>query len=262
MGSPLSPVMANLFMEEFEKKALATSTLKPAFWFRYVDDTLSSWAHGLENLHRFLEHINSLHPSIKFTLEMQKEDKTIPFLDVLSVIQEDGSLGHKVYRKPTHTDRNLPNSFHHPSIKNSVCKTLINRAKTICEVDNIERELEHLRSVLKMNGHPKKFIDNAMKTRQQVREKTEYQFSVSLPYIGSASHKIERILKEAGIQLYHSSENKCFDLSAHRRIALMNFRNPVCTAFHVNVVWYILVKLAEISHYVLKNIRLTARKPS
>ena len=38
-------------------KALATSTLKPGFWFRYVDDTLSSWAHGLENLHRFLEHI-------------------------------------------------------------------------------------------------------------------------------------------------------------------------------------------------------------
>ena len=60
---------------------------------------------GLENLHRFLEHINSLHPSVKFTLEMQKEDKTIPFLDVLLVIQEDGSLGHKVYRKPTHTDR-------------------------------------------------------------------------------------------------------------------------------------------------------------
>ena len=29
MGSPLSPVMANLFMEEFEKKALATSTLEP-----------------------------------------------------------------------------------------------------------------------------------------------------------------------------------------------------------------------------------------
>ena len=259
MGSLLSPVMANLFMEEFEKKALATSTLKPGFWFRYVDDTLSSWAHGLENLHRFLEHINSLHPSIKFTLE----NKTILFLDVLLVIQEDGSLGHKVYRKPTHTDRYLHyKSFHHLSIKNSVCKILINQAKTICEVDNIEGELEHLRSVLKMNGYPKNFIDNAMKTRQQVREKTEYQFSVSLSYIGSASHKIERILKEAGIQLYHSSENKCFDLSAHIRIPLMNFRNPVCTAFHVNVVWYVLVKLAEISHYVLKNIRLTARKPS
>ena len=72
-----------------------------------------------------------------------------------------------MYRKPTHTDRCLHyNSFHHPSIKNSVCKTLINRAKTICEVENIEGELEHLRSVLKMNGYPKKFIDNAMKTRK------------------------------------------------------------------------------------------------
>ena len=105
---------------------------------------------------------------------MQKEDKTIPFLDVLLVIQEDGSLGHKVNRKPTHTDRCLHyNSFHHPSIKNSVCKTLINRAKTICEVDNTEGELEHLRGVLKINGYPKKFIDNAMKTRQHVQEKTK-----------------------------------------------------------------------------------------
>ena len=87
-------------------------TLKPGFWFRYVDDTLSSWAHGLENLHRFLEHINSLHRSIKFTLEMRKEDKTIPFLDVLLVIQEYRSLGHKVYRKPTHTDRYICTIIH------------------------------------------------------------------------------------------------------------------------------------------------------
>ena len=45
MGSPLSPVIANLFMEEFEKKALATAMLKPGFWFRYVEDRFSSLAH-------------------------------------------------------------------------------------------------------------------------------------------------------------------------------------------------------------------------
>ncbi len=50
MGSPLSPIIANLFMEEFEKNALATATLKPGFWFRYVDNTLSIWCHGLDNL--------------------------------------------------------------------------------------------------------------------------------------------------------------------------------------------------------------------
>ena len=76
-----------------------------------------------------------------------------------------------MYRKLTHTDSYLHyNSFHHSSIKNSACKTLIIRAKTICEVDNIEGELEHLRSVLKMNDYPEKFIDNAMKPRQHLQE--------------------------------------------------------------------------------------------
>ena len=59
----------------------------------------------------------------------------------------------------------------------------------------------------------KKKHDN--KKKQHVREKTENQSSVSLP--GSASHKIERILKEAGIQLYHSGENKLFrSLCTHK----------------------------------------------
>jgi hypothetical protein len=85
--------------------------------------------------------------------------------------------------------------------KNSVCKTLINRAKTICEVSTIDDELEHLRNVLKMNGYPRHFIDNAMpmKTPQSIQQKIEYQSSVCLLYIGPASHKIERILRnEAG----------------------------------------------------------------
>jgi hypothetical protein len=37
MGSPLSPVIANYFMEYFEEMALASATYKPLSWFRYVD---------------------------------------------------------------------------------------------------------------------------------------------------------------------------------------------------------------------------------
>ena len=51
-----------------------------------------------------------------------------------------------------------------------MCKTLINRAKTICEVSNIDDELEHLRNVLKMNGYARHFIDNAMKTPQSIHQ--------------------------------------------------------------------------------------------
>ena len=64
-----------------------------------------------------------------------------------------------------------------------MCKTLINRAKTICEVSNIDNELEHLRNVLKFNGYPRQFIDKAMKMPQRVQQKTEYQSSIGLSTI-------------------------------------------------------------------------------
>jgi hypothetical protein len=39
MGSPLSLVIANFYTEDFETKAIDKATLKPACWYRYVDDT-------------------------------------------------------------------------------------------------------------------------------------------------------------------------------------------------------------------------------
>ena len=50
-----------------------------------------------------------------------------------------------------HTWTGIYDSFHHPSIKNSMCKTLVNRVKTICEVSNIGCELEHLRACVSKN---------------------------------------------------------------------------------------------------------------
>lgn len=39
MGSPLSPVVANMFMEDFKSKDLSSSQYKPKLWKRFLDET-------------------------------------------------------------------------------------------------------------------------------------------------------------------------------------------------------------------------------
>jgi hypothetical protein len=146
MGSPLAPVIANLliYLEQSEQQALNTAEKKPSNLYRYVADTFVIWPHG-EELQSFLQHLNSLHPNIQFTMEIEKDDK-LEFLDVLVKKKPDGSLGHTVYRKPTHTDLYLHvNSEHHPAQKQVMC-TLIHRAKMICDTESLEEELQHLLS--------------------------------------------------------------------------------------------------------------------
>ena len=38
MGSPVSPIVAKLYMEYFEREALHSASI-PRYWFRFVDDT-------------------------------------------------------------------------------------------------------------------------------------------------------------------------------------------------------------------------------
>ena len=112
MGSPLSPIVVNLFMEKFEKKALESYPLKPKFWIRFIDNTNVNWPHGEEELKNFLDHPNSISKDIQFTMEGE-ENNCIPFLDILLIRNEDGSLGHKVFRKKAHTDNYLHVDSHH-----------------------------------------------------------------------------------------------------------------------------------------------------
>jgi retron-type reverse transcriptase len=71
MGSPLSPIVANLFMENFEKKDIDSYPLKPLRWKRYVDDTNVLWPHGKEELDKLFKHFNNLSKDIKFIMELE-----------------------------------------------------------------------------------------------------------------------------------------------------------------------------------------------
>ena len=124
MGSPLSPIIANLFMVSFEKNALDTAKHKPKIWLWYVDDIIYAvWQHGDQHLKSFYDHLNNQHPAIQFTVEEEQEGK-IPFLDVM-VERGETKLITSVFCKKTHTDRYMNfNSYHHPRSITSAVKCL------------------------------------------------------------------------------------------------------------------------------------------
>ena len=78
MGSPMFPIIANLYMENFEQCALEAYTLKPKVWIRYVDDTFVVWPHREEALNNFQTHLNRQHQSIHLTREDERENE-LPF---------------------------------------------------------------------------------------------------------------------------------------------------------------------------------------
>ena len=96
MGSPLGPVLANIFMGHHEAKWIADyNQAKPTFYKRFMDDILCIFKNQNEAT-EFLNYLNERHPNIKFTDEKENLNK-LPFLNENVMFQTS------VFRKTTFT---------------------------------------------------------------------------------------------------------------------------------------------------------------
>ena len=100
MGSPLGPVLPNIFMVELERNIIPTLSNDILLWKRYVDDIICFIK--LTSINKVLQTLNSYHTNIKFTIEIESENK-ISFLDVL-LICSNSLISTKVYHKYTNMD--------------------------------------------------------------------------------------------------------------------------------------------------------------
>lgn len=203
MGSSLSPVIANLYMNYFEREALQKTKLKPSFWKRYVDDIFIIWPHGREELDIFLEELNNIHHRIQFTLEVEV-NRQLPFLDLLITRNPDQTLDYTVYRKPTHTNRYLnANSHHHPPQIQSVANTLVSRSFRLTKPTNRQQELQKISTALEENNYKKHNIKKAIRQNnnpaQRAREDNQTKEKTTLPYIRGVTDVIGRMLRKHNI---------------------------------------------------------------
>lgn len=209
MGSPVSSIAANIVMENIEKRIFQNNS-GIRHWKRFVDDV---WAViQQDKIDETLDILNSIEPSIKFTVEKELSD-SIPFLDVKVKRLDNGTFGSSVYYKKTHTNRYLDfNSNHAFSHKASVVRSLYERAVAFSSNDvDKNNEINNINQVLFKNNYPKKFISkisNRINTTIDNNDINNGSQRVVLPYVKGCSERIARVLRQYNIATTYKPCNK------------------------------------------------------
>ncbi|XP_071802657.1 uncharacterized protein [Asterias amurensis] len=152
MGTKMAPSYANLFMSQLEDRLLSSAPNRPLVWWRFIDDIFSIWGGDQDSLDEFINHINSFHPTIKFTTEQSLT--SVNFLDV-TITKSPNGLVTDVYSKPTDTHQYLLSNSCHPShCKKAIAYSQALRIRRICSTDTLyKRRSSELRKHLVSRGH-------------------------------------------------------------------------------------------------------------
>jgi len=225
MGSPLSPLLAEVFMDAIEVKILGLSCPyrnNIEFWYRYVDDILCYWNSDDIVLNNFLEWLNNLDDNIKFTLEVE-EDNSLNFL-YIKIINQHNKFQFEIFRKETFCDNIIPYSSCHPdSVKAAAFYSMIDRLLNI-PMSNLafDKELNLIKNIAVNNGYPESFIDKLLFKKERsfilnsvcpgLNLKNDKKW-IKLAFVGKTSYKIANILRKTlncNVAFYNNNNLKKF----------------------------------------------------
>ncbi|XP_062704716.1 uncharacterized protein LOC134287025 isoform X2 [Aedes albopictus] len=215
MGSPLSPVVANLVMERLEQESMRTLEEKQIslkVYRRYVDDCfcIAKEAH----INMIVDVFNEFHDKLKFTVEREDNDK-LKFLDM--TLQRTNGKITKIWTPKQTNGRYL--DFHSESPfqhKKNTAIALIDRAIKLTDASERPKTITTVKQILLKNHYPKWFITKLLKNRTHQHYNTiqweetgrkEMKF-VSTPYIPCLSEKLSKILNKHNITLAHKPRDK------------------------------------------------------
>ena len=157
-------------MTKFEDKYVYTYPLQPLLWKRYIDDIFLIWPCDENSLTEFIEHLNTVHPTIKVTSDIS--DTKISFLD-LTIYIKQSALHTMLYTKPTDRHMYLNYLSEHPmSLKKSTIFTILEIEEIHSEIQHLLESCIHLYLYFRWREYPHDVILQAWTGHKQVHKRT------------------------------------------------------------------------------------------
>ena len=157
MGSPLAPVLAELYLNKFEDKYINEKFHDIIFCYRYLVDIFILIKDSMD-VYCFVSKINIFDSNLKFTFEIENNNK-INFVDIL-IFRIDDKYLTRWYRKNsnTYTFQNFT-SQSTEKYKIQLIYTMVSRLKRICSTkDLLELDVNLLKMSFRYSGYPESII--------------------------------------------------------------------------------------------------------
>ena len=143
-------------------------------WLRFIDNIFMIWTHGQDQLDHFINYLNNIHPTIKFTSEASHT--SINFLGTTVKIDETRHIYTTLYEKPTDTHLYLhcTSSHHEPCKTKGPCGQSL-RLRRICTKDaDFNYNCRRLTEFYLKRGYPIKNLKKTIITEPTNTNKMTY----------------------------------------------------------------------------------------
>ena len=146
MSTSAAPNFVNVYTGRLEDKYVYRTELSHYIidLVRFIDDIFLIWKADEDSLTTFIEYLNGVVPSIKFTHEISYN--SVNFLDTKITKDTEGNISTDVYQNPTDTHPYLHwTSAHPPHLKYSIPYSQALRLRRICSSTRVleQRMLEY-----------------------------------------------------------------------------------------------------------------------
>ena len=142
------------------------------------------WTEGLDNLKIFIDYLNNIHPTIKFT--SSHSSTNVSFLDVNVSSTNDGNISTDLYTKPTDKHQHQLHSSCHPlHTKNAIPFSLALRLRCICSSDKtFNIRTTQLTTYLLKRGYKRNFVSKQIQRAANIPRRLALQTKdVNIPHV-------------------------------------------------------------------------------